>query len=36
MDGPPEVRDLQVSFHVEEKILWLDVPVDNTHGVTIG
>lgn len=27
MNGPSEVRDLQISLHVEEKVLWLDVSV---------
>ena len=35
MNGPPEVGDLQISFHVEEKVLWLDVSVDDVLRVTI-
>ena len=27
---------LTLTLHVEEEVLWLDVPVDDLHGVTVG
>ena len=36
MHGPPEVGDLEVTLHVEEEVLGLDVPVDHVHGVAVG
>ena len=34
--GPPEVGDLEVTLHVEEEVLGLDVAVDHLHRVAIG
>ena len=36
MNRPAEVGDFQISFHVEEKVLWLDVSVYDVLGMTIG
>ena len=36
MHGPPEVGDLEVTLHVEEEVLGLDVAVDHLHRVAIG
>ena len=35
MDGPAKVGDLQIPFHVEEKVLWLDVSVYDAHGMAV-
>ena len=35
MNGPAEIRDLQISFHVEEKVLWLDVSVNDVLFVEV-
>ena len=35
VDGPAEVGNLQITLHVEEEVLGLDVPVDDLLGVAI-